>query len=319
WIPSKNIEKLKNIENIVIYTEKAKTEPPIKLNNPSFARPFEKITKWFGLPTYGNIDPTMFIAIGFPLFFAIMLTDAAYGFILLAISTIIYIKTDNKDIRSLAYILIVSSFATVISGLLFGSIFGEMFGFISVFDTLRDPMTILKISLLIGFLHINFGIALDIYSKIKTHSKGIIEPISWLSLEAGIVMLLLSTATATKYIGYGLIAFTIMIKAKDGFASILSIPSFIGSWISYIRLMALAVATSWLQFVINMGVSAAAKTSITFAMLVFIVGHAFNMALNIVSAFVHAMRLHYVEFFERFYKTGGEEFTPLKNENKYSA
>ncbi|MCK5290061.1 MAG: hypothetical protein KAJ56_03870, partial [Candidatus Aenigmarchaeota archaeon] len=93
WIPSRNLEKLKAIENIAVYEGNSKAEPPIKLNNPSLTKPFEKITKWFGLPQYGGIDPTMFIAVGFPIFFAIMLTDVAYGLILLAASAFAYMKT----------------------------------------------------------------------------------------------------------------------------------------------------------------------------------------------------------------------------------
>ncbi|MCK5594152.1 MAG: V-type ATP synthase subunit I, partial [Candidatus Aenigmarchaeota archaeon] len=297
--------------------QRPKTEPPIKLKNPGFAQPFEKLTRWFGLPEYKGIDPTIFIALGFPIFFAIMLTDAAYGLILLAASLFAYLKTENEDLKSLSYITMVSSVATIFAGLLFGSVFGDILGFVSVFDALRDPITILKISLMIGLVHMNFGLALDLYSKIKAKSRSILDPLSWISLEAGVAILVIGQGIP-KEIGYILIVATITYRSKDGPTGILSVPSFFGSWISYIRLMALAVATSWLQFVINMGVTAAAKVSIILAGLVFIIGHSFNMALNVVSAFVHSMRLHYVEFFERFYESGGEEFRPLKNRNRYS-
>lgn len=317
WIPEDNIKELETVENMVVYTQRPKTEPPIKLKNPSFAQPFEKLTRWFGLPEYKGIDPTIFIAIGFPIFFAIMLTDAAYGLILLTASLFAYLKTEDKDLKALAHITMVSSVATIIAGLLFGSVFGDLLGFVSVFDALRDPITILKISLMIGLVHMNFGLALDLYSKIKAKSRSILDPLSWISLEAGVAILVIGQGIP-KSIGYALIIATIIYRSKDGPTGILSVPSFFGSWISYIRLMALAVATSWLQFVINMGVTAAAKVSIILAGLVFIIGHSFNMALNVVSAFVHSMRLHYVEFFERFYESGGEEFRPLKNKNRYS-
>ena len=317
WIPSTNLEKLEAIENIAVFEGRSKTEPPVKLDNPSFAKPFEKITRWFGLPQYGGIDPTMFIAIGFPIFFAIMLTDVAYGLILLAASVLAYFKTGDEDLKALAHILIISSAATVIAGLIFGSVFGNFWGFTSVLDALRDPITILKISLAIGLVHINLGLSLNLYSKIKEKSRDILEPLSWIALEAGILAALIGTETI-QYIGYTAIALVFIYRLKDGITGFLSVPSFFGSWISYIRLMALAVATSWLQFVINMGVTAAAKVSIILAALVFVFGHLFNMSLNVVSAFVHSMRLHYVEFFEQFYESGGEEFTPLKNEKKYS-
>ncbi len=317
WIPSGNLEKLEAIESIAVFEGKSKAEPPVKLDNPSFVKPFEKITRWFGLPQYGGIDPTMFIAIGFPIFFAIMLTDVAYGLILLTASLFAYLKTEDEDLKSLAYILIISSAATVITGLFFGSVFGNFWGFASVFDALRDPITILKISLAIGLVHINFGLGLNIYSKIKDKSRDVLEPLSWISLEAGILAAMIGTETI-QYAGYAIIALVFIYRLKDGITGFLSFPSFFGSWISYIRLMALAVATSWLQFVINMGVTAAAKVSIILAALVFVFGHLFNMSLNVVSAFVHSMRLHYVEFFEQFYESGGEEFTPLKNEKKYS-
>jgi len=317
WIPSGNLEKLEAIENIAVFEGKSKTEPPVKLDNPSFVKPFEKITKWFGLPQYGEIDPTMFIAVGFPIFFAIMLTDVAYGLILLAASVFAYFKTDDEDLKALAHILIISSAATVIAGLIFGSVFGNFWGFTSVLDALRDPITILKISLAIGLVHINFGLGLNLYSKIKEKSKDVLEPLSWFLFEAGILTAMIGTETI-RQVGYAAIALVVIYRLKDGITGFLSVPSFFGSWISYIRLMALAVATSWLQFVINMGVTAAAKVSIILAALVFVFGHLFNISLNVVSAFVHSMRLHYVEFFEQFYESGGEEFTPLKNEKKYS-
>ncbi len=317
WIPSENLGKLEAIENIAVFEGKSKTEPPVKLDNPSFARPFEKITKWFGLPQYGEIDPTMFIAVGFPIFFAIMLTDVAYGLILLAASVFAYFKTGDEDLKALAHILIISSTATVIAGLIFGSVFGNFWGFTSILDALRDPITILKISLAIGLVHINFGLGLNLYSKIKEKSKDVLEPLSWFLFEAGILAAMIETEMI-RQIGYAAIVLVVLYRLKDGITGFLSVPSFFGSWISYIRLMALAVATSWLQFVINMGVTAAAKVSIILAALVFVFGHLFNMSLNVVSAFVHSMRLHYVEFFEQFYESGGEEFTPLKNEKKYS-
>ncbi|MCK4808739.1 MAG: V-type ATP synthase subunit I [Candidatus Aenigmarchaeota archaeon] len=317
WIPSGNLGKLESIESIAVFEGRSKTEPPVKLDNPSFVKPFEKITRWFGLPKYGEIDPTMFIAVGFPIFFAIMLTDVAYGLILLAASVFAYFKTGDEDLKALAHILIISSAATVIAGLIFGSVFGNFWGFTSVLDALRDPITILKISLAIGLVHINLGLGLNLYSKIKEKSRDVLEPLSWIALEAGILAAIIGTETI-QYIGYTAISLVFIYRLKDGITGFLSVPSFFGSWISYIRLMALAVATSWLQFVINMGVTAAAKVSIILAALVFVFGHLFNMSLNVVSAFVHSMRLHYVEFFEQFYESGGEEFTPLKNEKKYS-
>ncbi|MCK5234532.1 MAG: hypothetical protein KAJ88_01700, partial [Candidatus Aenigmarchaeota archaeon] len=246
-----------------------------------------------------------------------MLTDVAYGLILLAASAFAYMKTDDEDLRALAHILIISSSATVVAGLIFGSVFGNFWGFTSVLDALRDPITILKISLAIGLIHINLGLSLNLYSKIKEKSRGILEPLSWIALEAGIVLVLIAATETIKYTGYATILIVVLYRLKDGITGFLSVPSFFGSWISYIRLMALAVATSWLQFVINMGVTAAAKVSIVLAALIFIFGHLFNMSLNVVSAFVHSMRLHYVEFFEQFYESGGEEFTPLKNEKKH--
>ncbi len=315
WIPDRNLDEVMNMENIVAFKEKPDKEPPIKLDNPSIVKPFEMITSLFGLPRYGNIDPTVFIAIGFPIFFGIMLTDMAYGLLLLIFSSILYAVSKDSTKKTISHILIISSLSTVLFGALFGSFFGELLGFRSFFDALRDPITITIYALLLGLLHINFGLVLDIVRRIETKAGRLREPLVWVALEAGIAIWYLAQNTIISNIGIAMIILSVIERASKGISGILSITTFFGSWLSYIRLMALAVATAWLAYVINMGASAAAEVSLLLGAIVFMVGHLFNMSLNIVSSFVHSMRLHYVEFFQRFYEAGGREYSPLRKED----
>ena len=144
------------------------------------------------------------------------------------------------------------------------------------------------------------------------------DRLSFIALEIGTILLITMFSHNTiRWIGLGLIVSAFAIQSRKGIIGFLEIPSTFGSWVSYIRLMALCIATSWLMFVINLAAGMAAASSIILASIIFVFGNLFLAPLNILSAFIHSMRLHYVEFFKNFYEGSGKEFKPLKNRKKY--
>src|SRR3989338_3502295 len=145
----------------------------------------------------------------------------------------------------------------------------------------------------------------------------------WLMFMAGIFLLILQLQPLF-YIGLSLIGLSVILlvalKAKLNGApvavlSILDIPSFFGDILSYIRLTAYAVGTSGIALAVNFLVSLSAGIpyiGIIIAILVFVVGHSFNIAMNFLGAFINAMRLHFLEFFKKFYEGGGSVYEPFK-------
>ena len=107
-----------------------------------------------------------------------------------------------------------------------------------------------------------------------------------------------------------------------GLLKFYDIVGYFGDVLSYARLLALGLATSAIALAIN-GIAAMVKglpfyTGYIAFVLVLIVGHAFNLAVNTLGAFVHSGRLQYLEFFSKFFAGGGREFRPFKSERKHT-
>jgi V/A-type H+-transporting ATPase subunit I len=112
----------------------------------------------------------------------------------------------------------------------------------------------------------------------------------------------------------------IIMKLFSGVASLYGITSYFSDLMSYSRLLALGMSSAVIAMVVNtMATMAGTKSigGILMIIIVSIIGHLFNMALGLLSAYVHAARLQYIEFFGKFYEGGGKEFKPFKLSNKY--
>ncbi|MCK4967785.1 MAG: hypothetical protein KAS12_01905, partial [Candidatus Aenigmarchaeota archaeon] len=256
WIAKKDLDTLKNLD-ICILSKKEFPDAPTKLENPKIIKSFERLTSLFALPKYQEFDPTPLIAITFPIFFGIMLTDIAYGFVLFLVSAVIWAKTHNETLKDYSIILTLSAISTILFGFVFGSFFGNLITMASPLNTYAQPIKIMIFSLLIGFAHINLGILLKLKSC-KT-KKEVLEPLSFIGLELGAIgavgsyMTLLSSAWLLPSLV--IFASAILFKLKKGYVGFMELTSLFSSWVSYVRLMALAVATGWIAFAINLGAS----------------------------------------------------------------
>ncbi|NJE30221.1 V-type ATP synthase subunit I [Thermococcus sp. 18S1] len=354
WLPRADVPKV--LEGIKKVTENKAyinvrepsaeelDEIPIKLRNPGWARPFEMLTEMYGVPKYDEIDPTPIITFTYSFFFGFMLTDFMYGLIIAIIAALLVKghKKFNDGTYKFSYTLLISSFFTMIMGAIFGSYFGnalDLAGFTvpRVWDTFQDALVVLQLALAIGIAHLFLGYTLGFVVKFKNGDRkgAVLDQLSWMLIILGIVTLVLGTnspsaGTVGKALfGIGLVLFAIGEIVNNGGLAVLLIISdffgFVGSWLSYARLMALALATAGIAMVINIlvqmvwGVSIGpVPIGIIIGLILFAGGQLFSVAINALGAFVHSLRLQYVEFFGTFYSGEGKPFEPFRAKREVS-
>jgi V/A-type H+-transporting ATPase subunit I len=294
---------------------------PVRLENPRFFRSFELLTRLYGLPAYNGVDPTIFLAPGFLLFFSIMLTDALYGVIALLLGTLLIRGGGkyNETIKDGGIILASAGGATIIIGALSGGWFGE-FGLklplleaLQVFDPMIQVTGFLAIALTIGLAHVNVGVIINVVGKLKGGQRwqALSENLWFLFVQPGIILFLVGQKSLG---GIFIIIALMLLFAGHKAMSMFQVTGFMGDILSYARLMALGLCTTGIAMTVNVlsnMLYAVGSFGIILAVFIFLFGHLFNFLINAMGSFVHGLRLHYVEFFTKFYQSGGTEFKPL--------
>lgn len=339
---------------ISITTPEEDEDVPVLLENGDFVSPVEPITEMFALPAKKDIDPSAVMAFFYYLFFGLMLSDAGYG-VLMVIGTAIALKKFSIEgpLRKTLKMFFYSGISTVFWGAMFGSWFGDIVPIIYKqflhaeppnialwFEPITDPMKLLLFSFGLGIIHlfvgqaVSFKMTWDEGKKIDAVLDTVPTYLFVLGvapLAAGILISVPETlSTVGKYlalIGLALIILTSGRKSKNIFArfgggiyGLYNIASgYLSDILSYSRLLALGLATGSIAGVINlmgtMPTDPAAKAVLL--VVVFLIGHPLNMAINLLGAYVHTNRLQFVEFFSKFYEGGGRAFSPLKADTKY--
>ena len=267
-----------------------------------------------------------------------MFADIAYGIILFVVSHIIVKKYNPKN--TLGYMFRLGRYlgiSTFIFGLLTGGFFGDVltvFGenFLggkvlklpSLINPLENPMKVLIIAIIIGAVQMFFGQCVHIYMEIRDGrpAEGFLDVVPWWILFAGIGLMVLGKGPILLLVGVIALIATqgrhkkgIFGKLFGGVASLYDITSWLGDFLSYSRLMALMLATSVIASVMN--ILGSLPGNIIAFVVIFLIGHFFNIGINLIGTYVHAARLQYLEFFSKFYKEGGVPFRPLAYRTKY--
>ncbi len=299
-------------------------EIPIKIENKGLVKPFEFFTNLYSLPKYDEFDPTILMAFTFPLFFGFMLGDVGYGLITFAL--FYYLKKKFPNGKDFFNILMISS----VGAMIFGFIYGEFFGFEPYHGLIvrtHDINTLMIISIIAGTVQVNFGLILGFILEFKHHGflKAAYEKLSWILIQISAALIYISSVNIVNipvYIGYILLAFAIFMLYKgEGFMGVIEIPSIVSQIVSYARLMAVGLASVFIAIMVNDFTTFLFHKGILFiplAVIALIVGHTFNIALGILSPSLHSIRLHYVEFFTKFYTGGGIEYAPFGAEKQKS-
>lgn len=332
-------------------------EIPMEIDNNAFNRPFETITRLHGMPNAkaGDVDPTAFLAPFFALFFGLCLTDAGYG-IIMAIAAWWFIKKLQGDKKAM-WMFLVCSLTTIFAGAVTGGWFGDALqvlipeesgvytavnGYrnrIMLFDPMKEPITFFVLSIGLGYLQIMFALFIGLFNNMikKDYATAVFNFLTWIIFLNSLVLYGVSKAgvgplSMGKITGWVAVSQAVLIfffsernsgmagRIGGGVFSLFSTVFYFGDILSYVRLMALGMVTAGLGMAVNILVQLLMDVpyvGFILGAVLFVVGHTLNMALSVLSSFVHSLRLQFVEFFPKFFTGGGTEFRPLTVENKY--
>ncbi len=309
---------------------------PVRLQNNAFTRPLNMVTEMYSLPDYRNVDPNPLIAPFFCIFFGMMFNDLGYGLVFIILSLVIQKKFRlQRGMKNMMQLMLECGVTTAIFGILTGSFFGDaitqvaaLFGksvtVPALLQPMENPLLILIISLALGVLQILFGMGVKAYILIRDGHPwdALMDVGSWWLLFAGIAVgalggtwLVALAGVLALLLTQGRAKPTLIGKAVGGLASLYDITSYFGDILSYSRLMALMLAGGIVASIVN--ILGGLFGSIIVFIPIFIIGHVFNIGINVIGTYVHAARLQYLEFFGKFYADGGKPFRPLEVKTKY--
>jgi V/A-type H+-transporting ATPase subunit I len=295
-------------------------EVPVVLANPAFLRPFERLLALMPTPRYGTTDPTPWLALFFPLFFGFILADVGFGVIALAVALAIRLRgRGGAAERDLAAVALACAASATVFGVLFGEAFGELGACVGLHPILLDRrrayMVFLWIALGLGAVHVLLGMALGIADAARArHSREIAAR----SLRLAVILVAGATGAAAAGIlpppilRWTLALLGVLVAASvaaGGFLAPLDAVLGLGNVLSYARLMALGLASAMLAEVANRMAGSVRPAAIGLAFAILL--HAINFTIGLISPVIASLRLHYVEFFEKFYEGGGRPYHPL--------
>lgn len=328
---------------------------PVEIDNPRFLKPFETVTRLYGMPHSTSVDPTPFLAPFFAIFLGICISDVGYGLILAV--AFWWLGRKMQAGKQVIMLFFFCSFTTIFVGLLTGSWFADTITALIpaqsktysilngirekflLIDPMSQPINFIILTLAIGYFQMMFGFCIAMTRNLlqKNFAAAICDQFVWLVFYNNFLVIgltkckVISAGPMNLYIIIAIIcAITILLSAVRegswgsrigmGAFQLFSAVFFVGDTLSYVRLMALGMVGAGLGMAINVLVKMLMDipyVGFFAAALLFVAGHTFNVALSILGAFVHSMRLQFIEFFPKFFSGGGTDFRPLTKEYKH--
>ena len=366
WVPEDRADRiqdaLERATNGRIYIEKLEVEDdaavPVEYENPSIASPTQILMDVYARPRYSEIDPTLMVAIVFPIFFGMILGDVGYGAILLALSLGLRKVLKSEGGRSLLKVLSIAS----ISSIIFGILYSEFLGFPLPWAPLifsrhlnigghaggHGPQVaeLMIIAIWIGILHITLGRILGMINARRLYhgrhaTKAVLANAGWLGAMWGIILIIwsfyaiplmpdLTGSVVALALGVVLLVGGVIGIAQENALEIVEIPTIISHVLSYARLVAVGLSSVAIAMVVNYisigmmiepqleAITPVGVIIIIAGILVFLLGQTLNLALGLLGGGLHSIRLHYVEFFTKFYKGGGKKYNPFGMKSKFT-
>jgi V/A-type H+-transporting ATPase subunit I len=346
WCPEESEEVLeKYLELTDVYYETAipteEDKVPIKLKNNKFTKLYEMIGELYDLPNYHELDLTPFFAPFYMLFFGLCLGDVGYGLIFVIVAFILRKKVSEtlKPVFSLVALLGIS---TVIMGAIGGNIFGY-----SLIDAkiewlesykkyMMDSNKLFNVALILGVIQILFGMIIKTVGIVRRYGfAASLSTQGWLIIIIGcggtyasnMFMGINAQLTNYLYLGFGSVGGLLVLLLNDlkrnpfinigaglwdAYNMVLGV---IGDVLSYIRLFALGISGAVMGFVFNdLAINLSGNIPVLspiIMIIILLIGHGLNIFMSSLSAFVHPMRLTFVEFYKNAgFEGGGKKYRP---------
>jgi V/A-type H+-transporting ATPase subunit I len=335
WIPEPRLVELQATlqrqvgEDIMVVrlpvSAEAQEQAPILFANQRLVRPFEPLLGLLALPRYGAFDPTPLMALFFPLFFGMILGDVAYGLILLGL--MLYLRRRFKS-RPMLYSLAEALSMAAVWSILFGFLFGEFLGTLGEeiglkplwFDRGQNVQALFLLTIGLGAGHIVLGLSLGVWEGVRRRSRHMIMEKA--AMLTALIAIFLLVAVLTDYLPKPfftpilalLVVGVVLLIYSLGKLGLLLGPlellSTVGNVLSYLRIAAIGLSSVYLAMVANK--LAGLTGNILLGLIIASLFHALNLVLGTFSPTIQSLRLHYVEFFSKFYQGGGQPFTPFQ-------
>ncbi|HSV88959.1 MAG TPA: V-type ATPase 116kDa subunit family protein [Bacteroidales bacterium] len=336
--------------NVLYLEERPKPEDkvPILLKNKRFSKKFEPLVEFYSLPKYGELDLTPFFAPFYMIFFGFCLGDAGYGAMMLLAALLLKKKVD-KGLRDMLGLVFYLGLSTIFFGIIGGTLFGIPLyeTGLPVYSTLaaqfeaRDTdinQLLFYLALVLGGIQILFGMFLKVINEIRQFGWGFaLGSIGWLMLLVGggtlygVSMLTgipMEQLSIPLYIILGVSGILILPLNNLGRNPLINtgtgiwntynmVTGLLGDLLSYIRLFALSISSAILGFVFNsIAVEMSGNipvVSMIVMIIILVIGHAINLFMSGLGAFVHPLRLTFVEFYKNAgFTGGGKKYEPFK-------
>jgi len=393
WVPSDKVEAISEslvtvtggkVFVTVLPTDLEHDAVPVEYNNPKFAKPAQMLMDIYSRPKYTEVDPTLMLAIVFPIFFGLIVGDVGYGLIFLALYFGLKRMMKGEDGQKLLTVFRNASISSIIFGLLFNEFLGFKFsqlvgwicGFVGAVNPIENYTSIMFsrhlligatetggegpaipalmiMAIWIGILHISLGRALGMYNHAKQDHgihriKAVVANFGWLAVMWGILIAIWSNVVMPymfdltglpviaagfnlgTFIGGALILGGVICIAWDSVLEVIELPTIISHVLSYARLVAVGLSSVAIAMVVNYmaigmfidpgmaDLSLVGIVMIVVGLVIFVFGHTLNIALGLLGGGLHSIRLHYVEFFTKFYKGGGIKYIPFGMKRRFT-
>jgi len=361
WVKKHDYAQLKKIvkhfdaSSISEMPIKKDEDIPVEIDNNPLFRPFEVITRLYGMPHSTSVDPTVFLAPFFAIFLGLCISDVGYGLILAV--AFWWLGRKMQAGKQVITLFLICSFTTILFGFITGSWFadtitalipaqGKTYSILNgirekflLIDPMSQPINFILLTLAIGYFQMMFGFCIALTRNLmqKNFVAAICDQFVWLVFYNNFLVIgltkckVIPAGPMNLYIVIAIIcAIMILLTAVRegawgsrigmGAFQLFSAVFFVGDTLSYVRLMALGMVGAGLGMAINVLVKMLMDVPYVgffLAAILFVAGHTFNVALSLLGAFVHSMRLQFIEFFPKFFSGGGTDFRPLTKEYKH--